>query len=184
MKPQEFKILKTKNLELRPLVATFEFANTLFDIIDKNRDFFKYMPWADVEKPEQEFAYLSDSEKGWKTNIKANYGMFMRNSGDFVGVCGVFNIKWGNESSEIGYWLNPKYAGRGLMTEAVNAITDEFLHIGFKRIIILANPENIASCRVAEKCGFAREGLLRSYDFLPALNKREDIVLYAKINEK
>ena len=70
------------------------------------------------------------------------------------------------------------------MSEAVNAVTDEFLNMGFKRIIILANPENIASCRVAEKCGFVREGLLRSYDFLPVLTKREDIVLYAKINEK
>jgi ribosomal-protein-alanine N-acetyltransferase len=184
MKPQEFKILKTKNLDLRPLVATFEFANTLFDIIDNNRNFFKYMPWADIEKPEQEFAYLSDSEKGWKKQTKANYGIFLKDSGDFVGVCGVFDIKWGNESGEIGYWLNPKYAGRGLMSEAVNAVTDEFLNMGFKRIIILANPENIASCRVAEKCGFVREGLLRSYDFLPVLNKREDIVLYAKINEK
>ena len=110
MKPQEFKILRTKNLELKPLVATFKFANELFSIIDGNRDFFKYMPWADVEKPEQEFSYLRDSEKGWKNNTKANYGMFLRDSGDFVGVCGMFNIKWENESGEIGYWLNPKYA--------------------------------------------------------------------------
>ena len=184
MKPQEFKILKTKNLELKPLVATFKFANELFSIIDGNRDFFKYMPWADVEKPEQEFSYLRDSEKGWKNNTKANYGMFLRDSGDFVGVCGMFNIKWENESGEIGYWLNPKYARQGLMSEAVNAVASEFINIGFKRIIILANPENIASCRVAEKCGFEREGIMRSYDFLPVLKKREDIALYAKINEK
>jgi len=184
MQIKEFKILQTKNLELKPLVATFKFANELFDIISQNRDFFKYMPWADIEKPEQEFSYLRDSEKGWKSNTKANYGIFLRNTGDFVGVCSMFNIKWENESGEIGYWLNPKYAGRGLMSEAVNAIASEFINIGFKRIVILANPENIASCRVAEKCGFEREGIMRSYDFLPALNKRENVALYAKINEK
>ena len=66
----------------------------------------------------------------------------------------------------------------------MNAVASEFINIGFKRIIILANPENIASCRVAEKCGFEREGIMRSYDFLPVLKKREDIALYAKINEK
>lgn len=182
MKPQEFKILKTKNLELKPLTATFKFADELFDIINNNRDFFKFMPWADIQKPEQEFGYLADSEKSWKKNTKANYGIFLRNGGSFVGVCGMFNINWENESGEIGYWLNPKYARQGFMTEATNAVTNEFLNMGFKRIIILANPENIASCKVAEKCGFEREGIMRSYDFLPVLNKREDVALYSKIN--
>ena len=69
------------------------------------------------------------------------------------------------------------------MSEAVDAVSSEFFNRGLKRIVILANPENIASCKVAEKCGFEREGLLRSYDFLPSLNKREDINLYAKIRE-
>ena len=182
MKPQEFKELKTERLVLKPHVATFGFAKLLFDIIDKNRDFFKYMPWVDVEKPEQEFVFLTDSVKGWKNKTKANYAMFAAN--DFVGCCSFFGIDWDNESGEIGYWLNPKYARQGLMSEAVNAITNEYFNMGFKRITILANPENIASCGVAEKCGFQREGLMRSYDFLPALKKREDIVLYAKIKEK
>ena len=108
--------------------------------------------------------------------------MFLAN--DFVGCCSFFNINWNNESGEIGYWLNPKYTKKGLMSEAVKAISDEFFNMGFKRITILANSENIASCRVAEKCGFKREGILHSYDFLPTLNKREDIILYAKVKEK
>lgn len=182
MKPQEFKELKTERLILKPHVATFDFAKQLFDIIDKNRDFFKYMPWVDVEKPEQEFGFLTGSEKGWKNKTKANYAMFSENN--FVGCCSFFNINWDNESGEIGYWLNPKYARQGFMSEAVNAVANEFFNMGFKRITILANPENIASCKTAEKCGFEREGLMRSYDFLPALKKREDVALYSKIKEK
>lgn len=184
MKPHEFKILQTKNLELKPLVATFSLANELFDIIKNNRDFFKYMPWADIQKPEQEFGFLSDAEKGWKKNAKAIYGMFLRDTNNFVGVCSVFNINWENESSEIGYWLNPKYARHGFMTEAVSAVEQEFFNMGFKRITILANPENIASCKIAEKCGFEREGIMRSYDFLPTLNQRENVALYAKVKTK
>lgn len=184
MKPQDFKILQTKNLELKPLVATFAFANDLFEIIKNNRDFFKYMPWADIEKPEQEFSFLTDAEKAWKKQEKATHGIFLRKDGHFVGVCTMFNINWKNESGEIGYWLDPKYAGQGFMTEAVDAVSKEFFGMGFKRITILANPENIASCKVAEKCGFKREGIMRSYDFLPTINQREDVALYAKINEK
>ena len=184
MKPQKFKILKTKNLNLKPLTATFIFANDLFNIITLNRDFFKFMPWADIKKPEQEFDFLTNAEKTWKNQTQATYCLYLRQDGDFVGICTMFDINWENESGEIGYWLNPKYARQGFMTEAVNTVAKEFFDIGFKRIIIKANPENIASCKVAEKCGFEREGLLRSYDFLPTLNKREDIILYAKIKDE
>lgn len=179
MKPQEFKEIKTPRMVLKPHVATFDFAKVLFDIIDKNRDFFKYMPWFDVKNAEQEFDFLRDSEKGWKNKTKANYAMFAKN--EFVGCCSFFGINWNNESGEIGYWLNPKFANQGFMTEATSAIADEFFNMGFQRITILANPENIASCRVAEKCGFTREGIMRSYDFLPAFKVREDVALYAKV---
>ena len=184
MKPQEFKEIQTKRLTLKPLVASFSFAQELFDMITKNREFFKFMPWANVEKPESEFEFLQSAAKCWKKQEKATYGMFLQPKNEFVGVCTMFEINYGNESGEIGYWLNPKYAQQGFMSEAVNAVSTEFFNRGFKRIIIKANPENIASCKVAEKCGFEREGLLRSYDFLPILNKREDVVLYSKIKEK
>ena len=52
-----------------------------------------------------------------------------------------------------------------------------------KEDIILANTENVASCKVAKKCGFEQEGVLHSYDFLPTLSKREDVILYAKIKK-
>ena len=184
MKPQNFKELQTERLNLKPLVATFDFAKELFEIISNNQDFFKYMPWNDISKPEQEFGFLSDAEKGWKNLTKATHGMFLRKDDSFVGVCTMFNINWKNESGEIGYWLNPKYARQGFMTEAVSAIEQEFFDMGFKRITILANPDNIASCKVAEKCGFEREGIMRSYDFLPTLNQREDVALYAKVKTK
>lgn len=181
MKPQEFKIIQTKNLELKPLVATFDFANHLFDVISKNMAFFKYMPWADIKNPEQEFDFLRNAEKGWKQQTKATYGMYLRENGAFVGVCSFFGIDWDDAVGEIGYWLDPKYAKQGLMSQAVNAVANEFFNMGFQRIIIKANPENIASCKTAEKCGFEREGIMRNYCFNSGLGKREDLVLYAKV---
>ncbi len=184
MKSIKFKEIKTQRLHLKPLVASFDFANHLFNIIAKNREFFKFMPWANVEKPESEFEFLQSAEKGWKTQETATYGMFLQPNNEFVGVCTMFEISFEKESGEIGYWLNPIFANKGFMSEAANAVANEFFNAGFKRIVIKANPDNIASCKVAEKCGFEREGLLRNYDFLPFLNKREDLVLYSKIKEK
>lgn len=181
MKLQEFKELHTERLNLKPLVATFDFANHLFDVISKNMKFFKYMPWADIKNAEQEFDFLRNAEKGWKKQTKATHGMYLRTNGDFVGVCSMFDIDWDDETGEIGYWLDPKYAKQGYMSEAVNAVAKEFFDMGFQRIIIKANPENIASCKTAEKCGFVREGIMRNCCFNLGLNKREDLALYAKV---
>ena len=184
MKSQEFKPLQTKRLDLKPVVATFGFANQLFDIISKNTDFFKFMPWADIKNPEQEFDFLRSAEKDWKNNSKAIYGLYLRENGDFIGFCTMFAIDWNNESGEIGYWLNPKYAKQGFMSEAVQAVEQYFSAMGFKRIVITANIENIASCKTAEKCGFTREGIMRAWVYNKTLNKREDMALYSKINTK
>ena len=184
MKPQEFNEIKTQRLILKPFVATFDFANKLFEIISGNREFFKYMPWADVKQAEQEFDFLRGAEKAWKNKTKSDYAMYLSSNNEFVGCCSFFNINWDDNTGEIGYWLNPKYAKQGLMSEAVSAITQEYMAKGFERIIIHANPDNIASCKTAEKCQYKREGIMRNFTFNPSLGKREDIVLYAKIKEK
>lgn len=93
----------------------------------------------------------------------------------------MFNIDWDDEVGEIGYWLDPQYANHGFMSEAVDCVATEFFNHGFHRIIIKANPENIASCKTAEKCGFEREGVMRSCSFNAGLKARKDIALYAKI---
>ena len=185
IKKHKFKKLKTERMVLKPVVATYSFANKLFKTLSTNKDFYKYLSWAFYFKnPEQLFAFLKGAENCWKDLSRATYSMHIRKDNNFVGILGVFNIDWFEEICEIGYWLNPQYKNQGFMSEAVKTVSKNFFNMGFKRIVIKANPKNIASCKVAEKCGFKREGILRSYDFLPTLNKREDIALYAKIKEK
>jgi RimJ/RimL family protein N-acetyltransferase len=66
-------------------------------------------------------------------------------------------------SVEIGFWLGEEYWGRGIMTEAVGAITRyAFSTRGFTRVFAEVFEWNDASMRVLEKNGFVREGVLRS----------------------
>ena len=56
------------------------------------------------------------------------------------------------------------YWNRGLMTEAVKAVTDFlFREVGVNRIEISHAVKNPASGRVAEKCAFRFEGTKREY---------------------
>ena len=59
-------------------------------------------------------------------------------------------------SAEIGYWLGESFWGRGIMTEAVQALTEYGLQqLGLARIYAGIFESNPASCRVLEKAGYA-----------------------------
>ena len=65
-------------------------------------------------------------------------------------------------SAEIGYWLGEQYWGRGVMTEAVRAVTGEaFRRLELRRIFALPFADNVGSIRVLEKAGYVLEGRLR-----------------------
>ena len=65
-------------------------------------------------------------------------------------------------SAEIGYWLGESKWGRGIVTEAVRAVTDRaFNRFELTRIYALPFAENLASVRVLEKAGYVLEGRLR-----------------------
>lgn len=84
------------------------------------------------------------------------------------------------KSGQLGYWLGEQYWGRGLMSEAVESVSEYALsHFGLARLEAPVFAWNPASMRVLEKAGFAREGVLRS----SALKEGQliDQVLYALV---
>ena len=78
----------------------------------------------------------------------------------------------------VGYWLAPQARGRGVATHAVRLIARwAFDHLGLARLELTCGPDNHASQRVAARCGFAREGVLRSH--VPFKGGRRDSVLFS-----
>jgi ribosomal-protein-alanine N-acetyltransferase len=69
-----------------------------------------------------------------------------------------------SDRAGVGYWLLPRARGKGLVTCALQLLTRwAFDDVGVKRISLLADPRNTASIAVAERVGFQREGVLRSW---------------------
>jgi [ribosomal protein S5]-alanine N-acetyltransferase len=65
-------------------------------------------------------------------------------------------------SAEIGYWLAEPFWGRGIVTEAVRAVSAEaFRRHEIMRLFAVPFADNVASVRVLEKAGFVREGHMR-----------------------
>ena len=64
--------------------------------------------------------------------------------------------------AELGYWLAEPLWGRGIMSEAVQAIVHRgFATMPIERVEAYVFANNPASVRVLEKCGFQFEGRLR-----------------------
>ena len=83
-------------------------------------------------------------------------------------------------TGEFGYWLGEPYWGRGIMSAAVGAVVSHvFSYHGIERLQASVFEWNPASMRVLEKCGFAREGVLRRAVFKDGC--RIDAVLYARV---
>lgn len=65
-------------------------------------------------------------------------------------------------SAEVGYWLGQPYWGRGVMSEAVDALAEHvFTTTGILRLFATVFDRNTASMRVLEKAGFRKVGILR-----------------------
>ena len=94
-----------------------------------------------------------------------------------LGSISLMRFSWKNARAEVGYWLAREARGQGHITRAVRLITNwGFVHLGLQRIELVAATANPASQRVAERCGFTREAVLRSY--MVSKTGRDDMVAF------
>jgi RimJ/RimL family protein N-acetyltransferase len=96
----------------------------------------------------------------WKALGFGYWAVEEKATGDFVGEAGFADFQREIEPSidgmpEMGWALVSRVRGQGYATETVRAAAawgDR--HVGSPRTVCLIHPENLASLRVAEKCGF------------------------------
>ncbi|GLW10797.1 hypothetical protein Misp01_59250 [Microtetraspora sp. NBRC 13810] len=90
----------------------------------------------------------------------------MEAEGRVIGSISLFRTHWGAGTTEVGYGVHPAHRGRGYAPEALAGLARHaFDEVGLRRIELRANVDNPSSIRVAEKSGFAREGVLRGAGF-------------------
>jgi len=101
-----------------------------------------------------------------------------KDTGDFAGELGFADYKRDIEPSikgvpELGWALVSKVHGKGYATEAVRAaVAWGEAHFGPVRSVCLIHPQNLASIRVAEKCGYQ--------EFQRAIYKGHPTIVFAR----
>jgi [ribosomal protein S5]-alanine N-acetyltransferase len=71
------------------------------------------------------------------------------------------------QRAETGYVLARSHWGKGYATEALKGLIPVARQVGIRQLCAFCHPKQLASCRVLEKCEFAREGIIRNYAEFP-----------------
>ena len=98
-----------------------------------------------------------------------------------LGAITLDNIRRGPaQSGTLGYWVGAPYARQGYMREAIAGMVHHaFERLDLSRLEAACLPENQASRRLLEKCGFKYEGVAQSY--LQINGRWRTHVLYASL---
>jgi ribosomal-protein-alanine N-acetyltransferase len=96
-----------------------------------------------------------------------HHGFLARRTDDtsVVGIVNISNVVGGAlRSGHVGYYRFRGHAHRGLMTEALCLVVGHaFGSMGLHRLEANIQPDNTASIRLAQRCGFRREGYSPRY---------------------
>jgi len=126
--------------------------------------------WEEAWTPEQATAasfrrrlrtYDADRRRGGGLFLLA----FRRADRAMVGGVTLSNIRYGaSRSGLIGYWIGAPFVRQGYGSAAVKALIAHAMEaIALNRLVAACQPENAASQKLLEGCGFTDEGLARDY---------------------
>ena len=116
------------------------------------------------EPPPEDFArtWIEAYEAARVDGTRAGFAA-VGGDGDFLGLALAPKIDRAASELELGYIVAPAARGRGVATEILRLLTEwAFRELVAQRIYLIIDVENHASARVAERCGYRREGVMRS----------------------
>jgi len=175
--------LATERLILRS--ARGDDAATLNAAVSESLDDLRaYMPWAQTT-PSLAQSNADCRRLQAKFLLREDLPMFMfervadGGEGAFIGGTGLHRIDWTVRRFELGYWCRTSHQGRGFVTEAVRALTRfAFERLQARRVEVRMDDTNERSWKLAQRAGFALEGVLRS-DSLNPQGEPRDTRVYA-----
>jgi RimJ/RimL family protein N-acetyltransferase len=132
-------------------------------------------------EPRPDFAasWIETYEEAWSDGSRAGFAI-ETHDGEFLGLGLFVRLELEGRQGEIGYVVGPAARGSGVATRTLRLLTDwGFDGLGLERIELWIDTENPASEHVAERVGYVREGVLRSYWFKEDL--RSDFGIWSRL---
>jgi [ribosomal protein S5]-alanine N-acetyltransferase len=153
-----FPILESDRFILRQIVAT--------DICDifkglSDPDVIKYygISYNSLVGAQEQMSWFTELEQ---TETGIWWAIVKPNSSTFYGAIGFNNLSKVHRKAELGFWLLPKFWGKGLMNAAIKLVCNyAFTGLNLHRIEAMVETENKNSKKILTKLGFNYEGTMK-----------------------
>ena len=157
--------LETERLVLRRF--TEDDALAMFENRASDSEVTKFLMWQPHSDVEVSKGVIADWINLYSDNKFYQRAIVLKNNGDeSVGSISVVHYDEKTSMAHIGYCLGRKWWHKGIMSEALKAVTDFLFDVaGFNRIESRHDPNTPNSGKVMQKCGMKYEGTLRSSDW-------------------
>jgi RimJ/RimL family protein N-acetyltransferase len=142
--------------------------------------------WTSVPSPYKEEharTWIEQTIREWDDRRHAAFAVTDAGTGDVIGAIGLrFHEDYALQGS-IGYWVAKEARGRGAATGALKLVSRwALVDLRLPRVQLITDPANLPSQKVAERAGFTREGLLRSY--FEIRGGRRDCVIFSLLERE
>ena len=126
----------------------------------------------------QAAAWIEQGLAWWKRGI-ARFAIVVPPDDRCVGQIGL-QVDLPARRAEAYYWLDRAVRGQGIASEALELVTRwAFRDFDVVRVQLATDLDNEASRRVAQRCGFTREGVLRAWE--PVKDRQPDVVMFSRL---
>jgi ribosomal-protein-alanine N-acetyltransferase len=173
-----FPVVTTEKLTLRQIRE-----NDKHEILNirSNPQLMHFIPRPMCANLEEAVTLIETMNESIAKNEMINWAITIIGEDTLIGMVGYFRMQKEHYRAEIGYILHGDYHGKGIMAEAVHgALKYGFNEMKLHTTEAVISPENIASQKLIEKCGFVREAHFKEKEFHKGEFK--DILVYSKLN--
>ena len=142
-------------------------AAPVFAAVDRNREHLRtWLPWVDTTHSAEDIReFILRVRRQFDAGQGPNTGIWV--DGVFAGNVGCHPIDWPNRNCSIGYWVDERWQGKGLITRSCAVILDYlFTEARLHRVEIRCGTGNTRSCAIPERLGFVREGVAREAEWV------------------
>jgi RimJ/RimL family protein N-acetyltransferase len=122
-------------------------------------------------------AWLGAQEPARRRGARLELAIVEPRADELLGALALSSVEHVHGRAMVSFWVAPQARGQAVAARALRLLAGwAFSSLGLTRLELFIEPDNAASLRVAQRCGFVREGLLRSR--WVSKGRRRDSVVY------
>lgn len=177
----KLSIIKADNVILRPVCV--DDVEAIYEIYS-NEKIFYFMPGKAINDKKAIVRLIKEFEEKHQSKQAFFWGVCLKDDPKkIIGIIELYDLDLKVHMISIGYRLNERFWGKGIMTAAVKAMVDFlFYTTKVKRIQAFVLPINESSKHILHKNGFEKEGVLRQAQYWEGKGI-VDVVIYSILRD-